>query len=93
MDKTEARSLLESELEKYKNSSYQELATLIGDVDAYQVAGPSEEEYNIEILVFWDDRPQGDLKIIGSIDDGRLPGAMLPLTIALEMGPDGKILE
>jgi hypothetical protein len=46
----------------------------------YQKVGKSGAEYQIEIQVFWDDRINGDLRVIGSIDDGKLR-AFFPLTL------------
>ena len=38
-------------------------------------------EYQIELEVVWDSpREKTDIRVVGAIDDGRLPGAMTPVT-------------
>ena len=32
--------------------------------------GPSGKWYQIEIQAFWDGKPDGDIRVMGSIDDG-----------------------
>jgi len=56
----------------------------------YKVVGPSGTEYQIEILVTWDHRPNGDVRVLGSIDDGTLRGAFKPVCSDLLVGPDSQ---
>jgi hypothetical protein len=51
----------------------------------------SEANYQIELNVFWDSKPGGDLRIIGSIDDSGWR-AFVPLTESLIMKRDGKLV-
>ncbi|MGD2078654.1 MAG: hypothetical protein PVH18_09745 [Chloroflexota bacterium] len=80
MNKVEAKRIIQAELEKFRAKPYAELAKLIG-------AGPITRErtgatgkwYQIEIEAFWDAGPGGDIRVLGSIDDGGLR-AFSPLT-------------
>ena len=88
MDNTEARALLLKELASYRRS-YAELATIVGTNSVVEVRGAYGTEYTIEVDVLWDSDKQGKIRVIGSIDDGRLPGALLPLCEDLLLFPDG----
>jgi hypothetical protein len=93
MDRTEARALLESQLETFRKRNYSELLALMGDVSVLEVVGESGAEYQIEIEVFWDDPgKKANLRVMGAIDDGRLPGALLPLCQSFLVAPDGSFV-
>lgn len=49
------------------------------DPVAYEVRGPSGTLYQIEIEAFWDDKQSGNIRVMGSIDDGGLR-AFVPLS-------------
>ena len=68
-----------------------ELLERIGDVEDYEVAGPSGAPYQLSIQAMWDDAPNGDLRIIGAIDDGGWR-AFFPLTDSFIMTPDGDLV-
>jgi hypothetical protein len=93
MDKAEARDLLLNELTSYRRRPYQDLAKLVGTNADVQVRGPSGVQYAIEIDVVWD-RPgePGNIRVLGGIDDGRLPGAMFPLCEDFIMSPAGTFI-
>lgn len=91
MDKNEAGELLRSHLNPWRTRSYQELADRIGETDRLEVSGASETQYQITIQVFWDSRPHGDLRVVGSIDDGGWR-AFLPLSDSFIMAPDGSFV-
>jgi len=93
MDKSEARAVLAQQLAVYRGYSYGDLTKLIGTNSAVQVSGPSGAEYQIEIDVMWDSpRDKVDIRVMGAIDDGRLPGALLPLCDSFILAPDGKFV-
>ena len=69
MDKEEAAELLVEELKKYRIKSYTDLTKLIGEIAAYEVHAPDGAEYQIEIEVRWDAKPDGDIRVLGGIDD------------------------
>ena len=91
MDKAEARSILAKERAKFATRSYDELVALIKYTEFENVAGESGANYQIEINVFRDSKPDGDLRIMASIDDGGWR-ACFPLTDSLIMKPDGALL-
>ena len=80
MDKKEARQIISTELESFRDKPYYELVQMI---NAEPITGertsPSGKLYQIEIQVFWDDKPKGNIRVSGSIDDGGLR-AFFPLT-------------
>ena len=79
MNKDEARQMLSEQLAQYRDRHYGDLMTLIGKRRDVIVVGPSGTKYGIEIQVVWDDRPGGDIRVLGTVDDGGLR-AFLPLT-------------
>lgn len=91
MDRAEALKVLSEEMERYRKRSYEELKTLIGKVDAYETKAVSGTAYQLEIQVFWDGKPGGDLRVIGSIDDGGWR-AFVPLTDDFILTPQGEFI-
>ena len=88
MDREEALSLLDAHLDNYRKSPYAELAAKIGHEEFPEVVGPSGTEYQIEIQVCWDDKPGGDVRVLGAIDDGTFRGAFKPVCSDLIVRPD-----
>ena len=71
MDREEARAILDAELAAIDSRSYEELVSLIGaPTETRTVEGPAGGSYRLELLVVWDDDDRGDVRVIGSIDDG-----------------------
>jgi hypothetical protein len=93
MDKTEAKRVLQSELEKYRQRSYESLRKLIDDLDAYTVRGPSGTEYQIEVQAMWDNHPEGNLRVMAGIDDGGLLSAFAPVTDDFILSPGGEFVD
>jgi hypothetical protein len=87
MDREEALSLLDASLDQYRNMSYAELTSRVGDEEFPEVVGPSGVEYQIEIQIRWDCKPDGDIRVMGAIDDGGLR-AFMPLCSDLIVRPD-----
>ena len=93
MDKTEARTILAEHLSSYRVLAYADLAKLVGTNSVVVVLGPSGTEYQIEIEVMWDSlRDRVDVLVMGAIDDGRLPGAISPLSDSFVITPGGKLV-
>jgi hypothetical protein len=92
MDKIEARKILAEQLTRYKARSYSELARLVAarQVDAFEATGEGGTVYQLEIQCFWDDRADGDIRVMGSIDDGGWR-AFVPITDGFMMTPEGKL--
>ena len=91
MNEREAAELLETELEKYRLQSYEELLRLRKQVDAYWIVGPSEVRYQIEVQAFWDSWRAGNLRVMGSIDGGGI-SALRPLSRDFIISPDGEFI-
>ena len=93
MNKDEARRILLEHLARYKQRSYSELALLVAakQEDIFEVAGPTGTTYQLEFQFFWDSHPDGDIRVIGSIDDGGWR-AFSPLTEDFVISPEGKFI-
>jgi hypothetical protein len=91
MDKTEAQSILTKELTEFAARTYNEIVTLIKRPEVKNVIGKSGANYQIDVNVFWDSKPDGNLRIMASIDDGGWR-AFVPVTDSLIMKPDGTLL-
>ena len=78
MDREEALGLLNAKLDDYRQVPYAELVSRIDSNEVVEVSGSSGTAYQIEIQVVWDHRPNGDIRVLGAIDDGGLR-AFMPL--------------
>jgi len=88
MDRDEALGLLNSKLDMYRRLSYADLVDRIGQEEFPQATGASGTEYQIEIQVIWDHKPNGDIRVMGAIDDGTFRGAFKPVCSDLLVKPD-----
>ena len=88
MNKAEALPLLEANLQAWRQRSYAELASLIGSQTCTELVGASGATYQVEIEAFWDAKPAGDIRVVGSIDDSGFR-AFVPLTADFILAPDG----
>lgn len=88
MNREEALSLLDAHLDQYRNVSYAELAAKVGEEEFPTVVGPSGTDYQMEIQIRWDHKPDGDVRVMGSIDDGTIRGAFKPVCDDLIVRPD-----
>jgi hypothetical protein len=71
MNKLEAKEIIAKQLKPYREKPYSELIEMIGaEPITYDFSGPSGTLYQIEIKAFWDHRPNGNIRVMGSIDDG-----------------------
>ena len=91
MDKEKARVVLARALRPYRAKSYAELRGLIGQVDAHEVANPDGTDIQIEIEAFWNIRPDGNICVLGSVDDGGW-SAFSPLCDSFIVAPDGSFV-
>lgn len=92
MDKAEARQLLDEKLSEYRGLTYDQLIERMNSEDHYEVVGFAGAEYQVEIQFFWDGPPGGDLRVLGSIDDGSFWYATKPLTDDFVIAPDGRFV-
>ncbi len=88
MEKDKAAAILAKHLEPYRAKPYDTLKNMIGQVDAYEASTPDDLTYQIKIEAFWDDKPNGDIRVTGAIDDGGWR-AFFPLTDGFIVSPDG----
>jgi hypothetical protein len=88
LNKTEARDILTTELEKYRNWPYEQLRALV-DVPkrSFEVTGTSGTRYYIDIYAHWDAKPDGDVRVFGCIDDGGWR-AYMPMSDSFIKAPD-----
>ena len=91
MDKVEAYTIIQEELDAYKKKPYSELVSLIDNPQTKEVRGKSSTLYQTEVQVFWDDKKEENIRIIGSIDNMSWY-AFSPLTEDFIMVPNGKII-
>jgi hypothetical protein len=92
MDKEEARPLLATEISAWRSRSYADLVGQMKEPSAFEVEGASGAKYQVEIEVFWDDKPGGNIRVICSIDDGGWR-AFSPLSDDFIMAPDGSFVD
>ena len=71
--------------------SYNKLQRLVKERDCFEIRGPSGVSYQIEIEAMWDDKPHGNLRVVGRVDDSGLRG-FVPLTEDFVMAPDGSFV-
>jgi hypothetical protein len=88
MNDQEALELLERELAAFRELPYSDLAQRIGGSLTSECVGAAGAIYQIEIQVLWDDRPGGNVRVMGSIDDGGWR-AFAPLTRSFIRRADG----
>ena len=91
MDNDEARGLLRQRLDLFRTRSHHELQSLIAEPEMIELVGPSGTRFCIEVLAVWDSKIGGDLRVIGSIDDGGWR-AFKPLTDDFIMRRDGTLV-
>ena len=92
MDKVEARKLLEAFLEELKRETRDELMRYIRDPRSITVSGADDTAYQIEFESVWDSAPDGDLRIIASIDDCGFFSFLKPLTRSFIITREGDII-
>ncbi len=79
MNKQEAQKILTEKIAKYRKLSYDELKKIMNNPVASEITAPSGVWYQLEIQAFWDDKSNGDIRVMAAIDDGGLR-AFIPLT-------------
>ncbi len=92
MNNEEAIQVLERELSSFRIESYTDLVRLIpaGSLD-YERSAVGGAKYQVEVQFFWDDRPGGNIRVMGSIDDGGWR-AFIPLSRSFIKSPDGSFV-
>ena len=91
MDQVEARGILRAHLDEWRRRTYAELTSEVGESRQLQTTGQSGTRYQVDVQVRWDDKPNGDIRVLGGIDDGGWR-TFAPLTDDFILGPDGKFV-
>jgi len=92
MNKIEAQEILEQELLHFRDKKYEELQNLIGSPHVIERQGASGASYTIEIEIIWDNPKKTDLRVLGSIDDGKFLSSLRPLSSDFIMDPHGNFI-
>ncbi len=93
MDNSEAIEILENELDLYRPKSYSELKSMISSKPiGKEVRTYNDADYNIEVVVNWDEKPEGDIKVLAYVEDGEMR-SFIPITKSFIKSPDDQIKE
>jgi hypothetical protein len=104
MTKDEMSSVLARELAKFRTWSYAQLAERVERdrvahdcLEHIEGTAPDGTKYYIEFNAFWDDKPQGDVRVIGSLGAepqkpllGFIPIYISDVNDSFIMSPDGR---
>jgi len=93
MNKSEAHSILSECLARYCSRPYAELAARASKdrADTSEIAAPSGTRYQLEVEFVWDGKPNADVRVIASVDDGGIR-ALVPVTESFILSPDGRFV-
>lgn len=91
MDTVAAQRVLNEWLGKLRAVQYRELAARVDSVTNDEVARDSERTWQVETQVLWDDEPNGNIRVIASVDDGGLR-AFIPMTGSFIKSPTGEFV-
>src|SRR5438067_9579643 len=88
MNREEATNIVRQELLKFRHKTYPELRRLVGTrMPTVVITGASGTEYQVAIQVHWDGKRDGNIRVLGLIDDGGWR-AFVPLTEDFIIGSD-----
>jgi hypothetical protein len=68
MSLSEATSLLEARLQRYRGQRYEQLLPLLNHPTFLEGIGPSGAPFRMEVSIFWEKLPYGNLRVFGIID-------------------------
>ena len=72
MNKIEAKGIIKNKINEFREKPYSELIEMIdSEPVVYEIEARSGALYQIEFQSFWDDKPNDDVRVIGSIDNGK----------------------
>jgi len=70
MDEAEAKELIQREVDDLRPRPYSKLREMIGaEPITGERTGSSGEPYQVEIEAFWDDKPGGNIRVLGIVDE------------------------
>lgn len=70
MNRIEAKWQLLRGLAQYRDLSYDQLCSQIGEPRIVEQRGATGTLYQLEFDIFWDSHPGSDIRVLASIDDG-----------------------
>jgi len=88
MDTVAAKKVLHGWVAKLRTVPYRELASRVDSVTTDEVVRDSERSWQLEVQVLLDDEPDGNIRVVVSIDDGGLR-AFVPITESFVKSPTG----
>jgi hypothetical protein len=91
MDTVEARLVLAERLAHYRTLSYADLVTRVDSVECEEVASSDQKLWQLEFQFFWDNKPNGDIRVTGAIDNGGIR-AFFPVTDSFIKAPNGEFI-
>jgi hypothetical protein len=91
LDRAEAQTILDLELQRYRQKKYSELTQLVDSSERKEVTGESGARYQVVVFGHWDGKPNEDVRIIAAIDDGGR-SAWIPMTDSFILDPSGKFV-
>jgi hypothetical protein len=91
LDTVAAQKVLDKWVAKLRLVPYRELASRVGSVTTDDVARDGERSWQLEVQVLWDDEPNGNVRVMVSIDDGGLR-AFVPMTNDFIKAPSGEFI-
>lgn len=91
MDRKEAVAVLADRLAEWRLHPYATLVAQIGASPVVLQVTRNHTTYQLEIECLWDGRPGGNVRVVGSIDDGGWH-AFVPASLGFIKSPDGRIV-
>lgn len=86
MDRNEANAIIHNYLDDLEATGYAALIRRVKEDQAFERLSNTGATYQLEVSILWDDKPNGAIRILVSIDDGGLR-AFLPLTASRLVEP------
>src|SRR5262249_45589838 len=92
MNTTEASSILSECLAQYRSRPYSELAACAAEhrVEIPRIFGPSGTFYDVAVSFFWDDKPNGCVRVMAAVGKGIR--SFFPLTESFILSPEGQFV-
>jgi hypothetical protein len=91
MDTVAAQKVLDKWVAKLRTVPYRELAARVDTATTDEIPRDDERSWQVEVQVFWDDEPNGNVRVMVSIDDGGLR-AFVPMTSDFIKAPSGEFI-
>ena len=88
MSVSEAASLLEARMQRYRGRTYEQLLPLLNRPTFLEGIGPSGAPFRMEVSIFWEKRPHGNLRVFGIIDALFSEEAESPVVQSFVVGPE-----